>query len=345
MPRQVKGDCFGSCAASQTWHSKRECRGRDSARWTAPWSDQRRCWFSQLCLTNHGTLIQQIVLVGLVHHPVWQWQRVKSRPSVEATRASFRQSLCSFHNFFHKRQCSSLNQGTKAWTFDCRISNVWAQGDDSEQLEKAFEWHLAINTPVGADIQQTPEAGISLLCSTLWSICGHMSLHVLLQSCAIGDVEVESLWHSRVKAIVVVGGGSTSPLPACLTQGAVMLILLVSMATMRCEGSTRKWLQWRLCRQSSSFACHGNSDRRWIYSDLCTKPHLEPVKSSQWGVSCERLNIHSMQCVGAVEAGLINASKPSKWEKRSTVKSKLFLLKSDVAFLVSKWCNDETRYT
>lgn len=82
-----------------------------------------------------------------------------------------------------------------------------------------------------------------------------------------------------------------------------MLIRLVTMATVRCEGSEGKWLQW-----ISSFFCHGNSDKRWIYSYLCTEP-----KTSQWGVSFE-----CFQCPQHVLCGccvkkpqLINAEKPA----------------------------------
>lgn len=54
----------------------------------------------------------------------------------------------------------------------------------------------------------------------------------------IGAAEVEGLltqWSKNHR-----GGEKhiVSPLPACLTHSAVILILLVPMATMRCEGST-----------------------------------------------------------------------------------------------------------
>lgn len=110
----------------------------------------------------------------------------------------------------------------------------------------------------------------------------------------------------------------TSPLPACLTHSAVMLILLVSMATMRCEGGAGKWLQWRFCRQSSSFPCHGNSDRRWIYSDLCTEPIPQPVKPHSEVFHASVLNVHSTQYVGVVETELrtlINARRSQQVRK------------------------------
>lgn len=194
----------------------------------------------------------------------------------------------------------------------CVSTQGWCQA-----IRKAFEWHLAINTSLRLDIQQTPEAGVSLVGNTLCSVCLHMPLHVLPshatnQWCWSWELLTQqSESHSEGEKHI------TSPLPACLTHSAVMLVLLVSMATARCEGSTGKWLQWRFCRQSSSFPCHGNSDRRWIYSDLCTEPILQPVKPHSEVFHLSVLNVHSTQCVGAVETELrtlIIARKASKWK-------------------------------
>lgn len=103
----------------------------------------------------------------------------------------------------------------------CHVEQILSRGINkcvttkwwSPAIRKAFEWRLAINTSLSVDIQQTPEASISLLCNTLRCVCLHMPPHVplLSQGRRISDAELERLWHSRVKAIV--GEKSTSRRP------------------------------------------------------------------------------------------------------------------------------------
>lgn len=181
------------------------------------------------------------------------------------------------------------------------LTNVWAHSDDVGQLERLLSGikQLALH---------------SRYSTNTWGRCFPPRWHLVLRvfahasTCAvvkhgkwISDAEAESLWHSRVKAIV--GEKSTSRRP----------FRHVWRTVQSCSFGWSPWQRWDVkaprgngCsgafwRQSSSSPYHGNSDRRWIYSDLCTEPTLPPAKkphSEVFHVSV--FNVHSMQCVGAV---------------------------------------------
>lgn len=156
----------------------------------------------------------------------------------------------------------------------------------------------------------------------------------------VSDAEVESLWHSRVKAMVARSGEyhvAASGISDAECSHAHSAGLHGNRKDVK--AATGKWLQRRLCRQSSLFPRHGNSDRRWIYSDPRTKPTPQPVKPHSEAVHVRVLNVRSTQCVGTVDAELINTSKPSKWERQLTVKSKHHLLKSGIVRLIqtARW--------
>ena len=233
-------------------------------------------------------------------------------------------------------------------------ADVRAHAGDVGQLERdeAFEWHLAINTSLRPVIQQTPGAGVcwitGLLANTLRSACLHMRLRVPpSRGERIGDAEVESLWHSRVKAIV--GGRErerererekahhVAPSGMSDAQCSHAHSRWSPWQPWRCEGSGGKWLQWSFCRRSSSFPCHGNSDRRWIYSDPCTEPILQPVKKAHselfhLGVF---VSVRGTQRVGAVEE--LGSEHSLMQEKPASEKKNLELWSPSVV-----WWNQTT---
>lgn len=139
------------------------------------------------------------------------------------------------------------------------------QGDHKDLREP-----LAISTSLWVHIQQHLRQASSV---TPCVLCVCTCLHMCQCYARQADQWCWSWEHLTQQSESHSGGEKhiVSSLPACLTHSAVMLILLVSMATARCEGSAGKWPQWRFYRQSPSIPCHGNSDRRWMYKVIGTQ--------------------------------------------------------------------------
>lgn len=68
-----------------------------------------------------------------------------------------------------------------------------ASTQSCQAIRKTFEWHLAINTSVRVDIQQTPEAGIPLLGNASCASAHASTCAAAKPGKRISDAEVESL--------------------------------------------------------------------------------------------------------------------------------------------------------
>lgn len=179
------------------------------------------------------------------------------------------------------------------WYFNKRVSTGWW----FQAIRKAFEWHWAISTSFLVFNKHLRQVFPSSVTPCALCVFAHAS------TCAaakpgerISDAEVESLWHSRVKAIV--GEKSTSRRP----------FRHVWRTVQSCSFGRSSWQPGDV-KAAQGNGCSGGCVDRALpslamvtvtggeYIVICAQSQL-CSHSEVFHVSV--FNVHRTQCVGAV---------------------------------------------